>query len=89
MDHQEVDPLRPFDITLIPKDGKEFKAHRHVWSEASPFFKNLLENTEACKGHSRCDLFREEKNSRGKCEIKNARYEKKNARCEIKMRDAR
>ena len=37
-------PLGPFDITLIAKDGKEFKAHRQVLSEASPFFKNLLES---------------------------------------------
>ncbi|KAL9978682.1 hypothetical protein ACROYT_G016230 [Oculina patagonica] len=44
MEHQEVHPLGPFDITLLDKDGKEFKAHRRVLSEASPFFENLLES---------------------------------------------
>lgn len=32
----------PFDITLIAKDNKEFQAHSHVLSEASPFFEKLL-----------------------------------------------
>ncbi|KAL9978684.1 hypothetical protein ACROYT_G016232 [Oculina patagonica] len=32
------------DITLLAKDGKEFKAHRRVLSEASPFFEKLLES---------------------------------------------
>ena len=32
----------PFDITLVAEDGKEFKAHRRVLSEASPFFEKLL-----------------------------------------------
>ncbi|KAL9978680.1 hypothetical protein ACROYT_G016227 [Oculina patagonica] len=39
MEHQKVHPLIPFD-----KDGKEFKAHRRVLSEASPFFEQLLES---------------------------------------------
>jgi len=30
------------DVTLNIKDGKEFKAHRQVLSEASPFFEALL-----------------------------------------------
>ena len=32
----------PFDITLVVADGKEFKAHKSVLSEASPFFEKLL-----------------------------------------------
>ena len=32
------------DITLMTKDGKEFKAHRNVLSAASPFFSKLLES---------------------------------------------
>ena len=32
----------PFDIILVVQDGKEFKAHRHVLAEASPYFEKLL-----------------------------------------------
>ena len=32
----------PFDVTLVVQDGKEFRAHRQVLSEASPFFEKLL-----------------------------------------------
>ena len=32
------------DVTLITKDGKEFKAHRNVISAASPFFSKLLQS---------------------------------------------
>ena len=32
----------PFDVTLVVEDGKEFKAHRRVLSEASTFFEKLL-----------------------------------------------
>ena len=32
----------PYDVSLIAKDGKEFKAHRQVLSEASTFFDKLL-----------------------------------------------
>ena len=30
------------DVILVAKDGKELKSHRHVLSEASPFFNKLL-----------------------------------------------
>ena len=36
---------RPCDITLVVSDGKEFKAHRDVLVESSPFFEKLL-NTD-------------------------------------------
>ena len=32
----------PYDVSLLVKDGKEFKAHRRALSEASPFFEKLL-----------------------------------------------
>jgi len=32
------------DITLMTKDGKEFKAHRNVLSAVSPFFSKLLQS---------------------------------------------
>ena len=32
------------DITLVAKDGKEFKAHKNVLSAASPFFVKLLQS---------------------------------------------
>ena len=35
-------PDHPFDITLMVKNGRKFKAHRLVLSEASPFFEKLL-----------------------------------------------
>ena len=36
---------QPCDVVLMVKDGKEFKAHRQVLSEASPFFEKLLNAT--------------------------------------------
>ena len=33
---------QPCDVVLMVKDGKQFKAHRRVLSEASPFFEKLL-----------------------------------------------
>ena len=32
----------PYDVTLVVEDGKEFKAHKKVLSEASSFFDKLL-----------------------------------------------
>ena len=32
------------DVTLVTKDDKEFKAHRNVFSAASPFFQKLLQS---------------------------------------------
>ena len=34
----------PFDVNLLVEDGKEFKVHRRVLSEASPFFEKLLKS---------------------------------------------
>ena len=36
---------RPCDVTLVAGGGKEFKAHRHVLAESSPFFERLF-NTD-------------------------------------------
>lgn len=44
MERQDVDPLGPFDVTLLDKEGKQFEAHRNVLSEASPFFEKLLQS---------------------------------------------
>ncbi|KAL9951885.1 hypothetical protein ACROYT_G044626, partial [Oculina patagonica] len=48
----------PFDITLVVKDGTEFKAHRKVLSEASPFFEKLLNTDmmESKKGVVRLEI---------------------------------
>ena len=35
-------PDQPCDLTLVAEDGKEFKAHRQILSEASQFFEKLL-----------------------------------------------
>ena len=37
-----IQPEVRFDVTLVVKDGKEFKAHKNVLSEASVFFEKLL-----------------------------------------------
>ena len=36
------DHSKPFDVILATRDGKEFKAHRRVLSDASVFFEKLL-----------------------------------------------
>ena len=32
----------PFDVTLVVEDGKVFKAHRRILSDASTFFEKLV-----------------------------------------------
>ncbi|KAL9951883.1 hypothetical protein ACROYT_G044624 [Oculina patagonica] len=51
----------PFDITLVVEDGTEFKAHRKVLSEASPFFEKLLNSDmmESKKGVVRLEMLTE------------------------------
>ena len=51
---------QPCDIVLVVKDG-EFKAHRQVLSEASPFFEKLLNNDmkESKEGVVRLEIFTE------------------------------
>ena len=43
---------RPCDITLVVSDGKEFKAHRDVLVESSPFLKKPFPQ-EACFRYGR------------------------------------
>ena len=42
LDIKLKDHKHPSDITLVVKDGKEFRAHRSVLSQASSFFERLL-----------------------------------------------
>jgi len=44
VERRDVRPLGLFDVTLHGQDGEEFKAHRNVLSEASPFFEKLLQS---------------------------------------------
>ncbi|KAL9957018.1 hypothetical protein ACROYT_G038598 [Oculina patagonica] len=52
---------QPCDVVLIVEDGKEFKAHRQVLSEASPFFEKLLNSDmkESKEGIVRLETFSE------------------------------
>ena len=54
-------PDHPLDITLVAEDGKEFKAHRGVLSEASPFFEKLLNSDmrESNEGVVRLEMLTE------------------------------
>ena len=54
-------PDHPFDVTLVVEDGKEFKAHRRVLSEASPFFEKLLNSDmrESNEGVIRLEMITE------------------------------
>ena len=49
------------DIILLVEDGKEFKAHKQVLSEASPFFEKLLNSDmkESREGIVRLEMFSE------------------------------
>ena len=49
----------PCDIVLIVQDGREFKAHRRVLSEASSFFEKLLNSDmkETQEGVVRLEMF--------------------------------
>ena len=51
----------PFDVTLVIQNGKEFKAHRRVLSEASPFFERLLKSDmkEAIEGIIHLEMIHE------------------------------
>jgi hypothetical protein len=52
---------QPCDIVLVVEDGKEFKAHGQVLSEASPFFEKLLNSDmkESKEGIVRLEKFTE------------------------------
>ena len=49
------------DVILLVEDGKEFKAHKQVLSEASPFFEKLLNSDmkESREGIVRLEMFSE------------------------------
>ena len=51
----------PCDVTLVVQDGKEFKAHKDVLSEASPFFGNMPNSDmkESKEGIVRLETFSE------------------------------
>ena len=42
LDIKLKDHKHPSDVTLVVKDGKEFRAHRSILTEASSFFEKLL-----------------------------------------------
>ncbi|KAL9957021.1 hypothetical protein ACROYT_G038603 [Oculina patagonica] len=52
---------QPFDVVLVVEDGNEFRAHRQVLSEASPFFEKLLNSDmkESREGIVRLEMFSE------------------------------
>lgn len=51
----------PCDLTLVVEDGKEFRAHKDVLSEASPFFEKLLNSDmkESREGIVQLEMFTE------------------------------
>ncbi len=52
---------QPCDVVLVVEDGNEFRAHRQVLSEASPFFEKLLNSDmkESQEGIVRLEMFSE------------------------------
>ncbi|KAL9956826.1 hypothetical protein ACROYT_G038368, partial [Oculina patagonica] len=52
---------QPCDVILVVEHGKQFKAHRQVFSEASPFFEKLLNSDmkESKEGVVRLEMFSE------------------------------
>ena len=42
--HQLQHSGQSFDVTLVVNDGKQFRAHRNVLSNASSFFEKMLES---------------------------------------------
>ena len=54
-------PDQRCDVILLVEDGKEFKAHKQVLSEASPFFEKLLNSDmkESREGIVRLEMFSE------------------------------
>ncbi|KAL9962966.1 hypothetical protein ACROYT_G032124 [Oculina patagonica] len=52
---------QPCDVILVVENGKEFKAHKQVLSEASPFFEKLLNSDmkESKEGVVRLEMFSE------------------------------
>ena len=52
---------QPCDVVLMVKDGKQFKAHRRVLSEASPVFEKMLNSDmkETQEGVVRLEVFTE------------------------------
>jgi len=54
-------PDQRCDVILVVEDGNEFKAHKQVLSEASPFFEKLLNSDmkESREGIVRLEMFSE------------------------------
>ena len=54
-------PDQRFDVILLVENGKEFKVHKQVLSEASPYFEKLLNSdmTESREGIVRLEMFSE------------------------------
>ena len=54
-------PDQRCDVILLVEDGKEFKVHKQVLSEASPFFQKLLNSDmkESSEGIVRLEMFSE------------------------------
>ncbi|KAL9951473.1 hypothetical protein ACROYT_G044138 [Oculina patagonica] len=52
---------QPCDVVLVVEDGKQFKAHKNVLKDASPFFEKLLNSDmkESREGIVRLEMFSE------------------------------